>query len=118
MFGKALAARRVAMRAYRGHHGRHEGRYRLLDAFAEEFLIGSWMPASPRSMRWAWPAAWRRAAKPVVALYSTFFQRAIDQVIINNALPDLDVVFAIDRAGIVGEDARRTMACSTSPTCA
>ena len=42
--------------------------------------------------------------KPVVALYSTFLQRAIDQVIINNALPNLDVVFAIDRAGIVGED--------------
>ena len=42
--------------------------------------------------------------KPVVAIYSTFLQRAIDQMIINNALSDLDVVFAIDRAGIVGED--------------
>lgn len=42
--------------------------------------------------------------KPVVAIYSTFLQRAIDQMIIDNALPDLDVVFAIDRAGIVGED--------------
>lgn len=42
--------------------------------------------------------------KPVVAIYSTFLQRAIDQMIINNALPDLNVVFAIDRAGIVGED--------------
>ena len=42
--------------------------------------------------------------KPVVAIYSTFLQRAIDQMIINNALPDLDVVFAIDRAGVVGED--------------
>lgn len=42
--------------------------------------------------------------KPVVAIYSTFLQRAIDQIIINNALPDLDIVFAIDRAGIVGED--------------
>lgn len=42
--------------------------------------------------------------KPVVAVYSTFLQRAIDQIVINNALPSLDVVFAIDRAGIVGED--------------
>ena len=42
--------------------------------------------------------------KPVVAIYSTFLQRAVDQVIINNALPDLDVVFAIDRAGLVGAD--------------
>ena len=42
--------------------------------------------------------------KPVVAIYSTFLQRAIDQMAINNALADLDVVFAIDRAGVVGED--------------
>lgn len=42
--------------------------------------------------------------KPVVAVYSTFLQRAIDQMIINCSLPNLDVVFAIDRAGVVGED--------------
>lgn len=42
--------------------------------------------------------------KPVVAIYSTFLQRALDQIIINNALPQLNVVFAIDRAGVVGED--------------
>lgn len=42
--------------------------------------------------------------KPVVAVYSTFMQRAVDQVIINNALPDLDVVFCLDRAGLVGDD--------------
>lgn len=42
--------------------------------------------------------------KPVVAIYSTFLQRAIDQMVVDCALPDLDVVFAIDRAGIVGED--------------
>lgn len=42
--------------------------------------------------------------KPVVAVYSTFLQRAIDQTIINVALPKLDVVFAIDRAGLVGSD--------------
>ena len=42
--------------------------------------------------------------KPVVAIYSTFLQRALDQLVINNALAETDVVFAIDRAGVVGED--------------
>lgn len=42
--------------------------------------------------------------KPVVAIYSTFLQRAIDQIVTDVALADSDVVFAIDRAGIVGED--------------
>lgn len=42
--------------------------------------------------------------KPVVAVYSTFAQRAFDQIIINNALCSLDVVFCLDRAGLVGED--------------
>jgi 1-deoxy-D-xylulose-5-phosphate synthase len=43
-------------------------------------------------------------AKPVVAIYSTFLQRAYDQLIHDVALQDLDVLFAIDRAGIVGPD--------------
>jgi 1-deoxy-D-xylulose-5-phosphate synthase len=42
--------------------------------------------------------------KPVAAIYSTFLQRAYDQVIHDVALQKLNVVFAIDRAGIVGED--------------
>lgn len=42
--------------------------------------------------------------KPVVAIYSTFMQRALDQVIIDNALSNLNVVFCIDRAGLVGDD--------------
>ncbi len=42
--------------------------------------------------------------KPVVAIYSTFMQRALDQIIIDNAMEDLDVVLAIDRAGLVGGD--------------
>ena len=42
--------------------------------------------------------------KPVVAIYSTFMQRAVDQMVINNALPELDVVFCLDRAGLVGDD--------------
>lgn len=42
--------------------------------------------------------------KPVVAIYSTFLQRAYDQLIHDVALQDLDILFAIDRAGLVGED--------------
>jgi len=42
--------------------------------------------------------------KPVVAIYSTFLQRAYDQLIHDIALQDLPVVFAIDRAGLVGAD--------------
>ena len=43
-------------------------------------------------------------AKPVVAIYSTFLQRGYDQLIHDVAVQDLDVLFAIDRAGLVGED--------------
>jgi len=42
--------------------------------------------------------------KPVVAIYSTFLQRAYDQLIHDVALQQLDVTFAIDRAGLVGQD--------------
>ena len=42
--------------------------------------------------------------KPVVAIYSTFLQRAFDQVIVDGALPDCNIVYAIDRGGVVGED--------------
>lgn len=42
--------------------------------------------------------------RPVVAIYSTFFQRAFDQVVHDVALQKLPVVFALDRAGLVGED--------------
>ena len=44
------------------------------------------------------------ALKPVVAIYSTFLQRGYDQLIHDIALQDLPVVFAIDRAGLVGAD--------------
>ena len=43
-------------------------------------------------------------AKPVVAIYSTFLQRGYDQLIHDVALQDLDVLFAIDRGGVVGPD--------------
>jgi 1-deoxy-D-xylulose-5-phosphate synthase len=45
-----------------------------------------------------------KGLKPVVAIYSTFLQRAFDQVIHDVALDKLNVTFCVDRAGLVGED--------------
>lgn len=42
--------------------------------------------------------------RPVVAIYSTFLQRAMDQIIHDICIPNLPVTFAIDRAGVVGDD--------------
>ncbi len=44
--------------------------------------------------------------RPVVAIYSTFLQRAFDQIVHDVCLPHLPVVFALDRAGIVGGDGK------------
>lgn len=45
-----------------------------------------------------------QGGKPVVAIYSTFLQRAYDQLVHDVVIQDLDVLFAIDRAGVVGPD--------------
>ncbi len=45
-----------------------------------------------------------QGVKPVVAIYSTFLQRAYDQIVHDVCLQNLDVVFAMDRAGLVGDD--------------
>ncbi len=45
-----------------------------------------------------------RGLRPVVAIYSTFLQRALDQIIHDVALQHLPVIFCVDRAGVVGED--------------
>ncbi len=45
-----------------------------------------------------------QGAKPVAAIYSTFLQRGFDQIVHDIALQELDVVFAMDRAGLVGDD--------------
>jgi 1-deoxy-D-xylulose-5-phosphate synthase len=45
-----------------------------------------------------------QGAKPVVAIYSTFLQRGFDQIVHDVCLQQLDVVFAMDRAGLVGDD--------------
>ncbi|MCX5697955.1 MAG: 1-deoxy-D-xylulose-5-phosphate synthase [Candidatus Omnitrophica bacterium] len=46
----------------------------------------------------------RQGLKPVIAIYSTFLQRAYDQIIESVALQNLGVIFCLDRAGVVGED--------------
>ena len=48
----------------------------------------------------------RQGARPVVGIYSTFLQRAYDQLIHDVCIQGLPVVFAIDRAGIVGDDGK------------
>jgi 1-deoxy-D-xylulose-5-phosphate synthase len=45
-----------------------------------------------------------QGAKPVVAIYSTFLQRAYDQLVHDVAIQNLDVLFALDRSGLVGPD--------------
>ncbi|HEX4753417.1 MAG TPA: transketolase C-terminal domain-containing protein, partial [Solirubrobacterales bacterium] len=45
-----------------------------------------------------------QGAKPVAAIYSTFLQRAFDQIVHDVCLQNLDVTFALDRAGLVGDD--------------
>ena len=45
-----------------------------------------------------------QGAKPVVAIYSTFLQRGFDQIVHDVCLQELDITFAMDRAGLVGDD--------------
>ena len=56
--------------------------------------------------------------RPVVAIYSTFMQRSFDQIIHDIALQNLPVVFAMDRAGLVGEMDPHITECLTWFLCA
>ena len=76
-----------------------------LDVFAERFPerfydVGI---AEPHAVTFAAGLA-SQGLRPVVAVYSTFLQRAYDEIVHDVCLQNLPVVFAIDRAGIVGED--------------
>jgi 1-deoxy-D-xylulose-5-phosphate synthase len=76
-----------------------------LTAFAERFPdrffdVGI---AEPHAVTFAAGLA-ADGLRPVVAVYSTFLQRAFDQIVHDVALQKLPVIFAIDRAGLVGED--------------
>jgi 1-deoxy-D-xylulose-5-phosphate synthase len=50
-----------------------------------------------------------RGVRPVVAIYSTFLQRGYDNIVHDVALQHLPVIFAMDRAGLVGEDGETHM---------
>lgn len=76
-----------------------------LDAFAKSFPerffdVGM---AEQHAVAFAAGLA-RNGLKPVVAIYSTFLQRSYDQIIHDVCLQNLNVTFALDRAGLVGED--------------
>jgi 1-deoxy-D-xylulose-5-phosphate synthase len=76
-----------------------------LDKFAERFPDRFYDVGIAEQHAVAFAAALALGGlKPVAAIYSTFLQRAYDQVIHDVCLQDMDVVFAIDRAGVVGED--------------
>ena len=61
--------------------------------------------ASPKRTRSASPPVWRPAGlRPVCAIYSTFLQRAYDQIVHDVVVQNLPVVFCMDRAGFVGDD--------------
>ncbi len=76
-----------------------------LSAFAEKFPdrffdVGI---AEPHAVTFSAGLA-SQGLKPIVAIYSTFFQRALDQIIHDVCIPNLPVTLAIDRAGVVGDD--------------
>jgi 1-deoxy-D-xylulose-5-phosphate synthase len=94
-----------------------------LVAFSERFPSATSMSASPSSMRDLAAGLACEGLKPVVAIYSTFLQRAYDQLIHDVALQNLPVLFAIDRAGLVGPDGPThagsfdsELICAASPT--
>jgi len=89
-----LAAITAAMKEGTGLH-------RFAEMYPERFYdVGI---AEPHAATFAAGLA-KGGMKPVVAIYSTFLQRAYDQIIHDVCLQNLPVVFAIDRAGVVGED--------------
>ncbi len=74
---------------------------RFRDAFPDRFYdVGI---AEQHAVTFAAGMA-KEGMKPVVAIYSTFLQRAYDQIVHDVCLQNLPVVFALDRAGLVGED--------------
>ncbi|NLZ92841.1 MAG: 1-deoxy-D-xylulose-5-phosphate synthase [Firmicutes bacterium] len=76
-----------------------------LDLFAEHFPLRFFDVgiAEQHAVTFAAGMA-RKGLRPVVAIYSTFLQRAYDQIVHDVCLQNLPVLFAVDRAGVVGED--------------
>ncbi len=91
--------------AHRRDHGGHADRHRHVQARRRRSPTGSSTSGSPSSTpsRFATGLA-LGGMRPVVALYSTFLQRAFDQTVHDVCQNDAPVLLAVDRAGLVGED--------------
>ncbi len=91
-------------RARRGHHGGDELGHRAehpAEGLPERYFdVGI---AEQQAILFAAGLA-LQGVKPVAAIYSTFLQRAYDQIVHDVCLQKLNVVFAMDRAGLVGDD--------------
>lgn len=104
LFGKALtelAKKDIRVVAISAAMREGTGLDIFAEAFPERFYdVGI---AEPHAVTFAAGLA-SQGLRPVVAIYSTFLQRAYDEIVHDVCLQNLPVVFAIDRAGIVGED--------------
>ncbi|MEJ2636410.1 MAG: 1-deoxy-D-xylulose-5-phosphate synthase [Calditrichia bacterium] len=104
IFGKTmiqLAEKNEKLCAITAAMGEGTGLHNFQHKFAERFFdVGI---AEGHAVTFAAGLA-AAGSRPVVAIYSTFMQRAFDQMIHDVALQKLPVIFAMDRAGIVGED--------------
>jgi 1-deoxy-D-xylulose-5-phosphate synthase len=109
---KEAERRRKDRRVTRGHAIRH----RCGQVRTGIILTGPSMSALPNSMRCVCAGMATEGLKPFCAIYSTFLQRAYDQVVHDVAMQKLPVRFAIDRAGLVGRTARPMPARLTLPT--
>ncbi len=96
-----MAEKEVALMAITPAMGEGSGMRKFEDKYPDRFFdVGI---AEQHAITFAAGLACE-GLKPVVAIYSTFLQRGYDQVVHDVALQNLDVLFAIDRAGLVGED--------------
>ena len=107
VFGESLIAEAKKDDAHRRHHRRHAIGHRrgsVREGFPGAQLS---MSASPSSMRVTFAAGLAaEGMKPFCAIYSTFLQRAYDQVVHDVAIQSLPVRFAMDRAGLGGRRRR------------
>ena len=101
---RGAGARVPARRARHRDHRRDELRHRA-EHPAGRCPTATSTSASPSSRRCCSPPGLAlQGCKPVAAIYSTFLQRAYDQIVHDVCLQKLNVVFAMDRAGLVGDD--------------
>ena len=105
VFGEALVDEARRDDARRRHHRRDEHRHRASTILQKEmperyFDVGI---AEQQAILFAAGLA-LEGVKPVAAIYSTFLQRAYDQIVHDVCLQKLNVTFVMDRAGLVGDD--------------